>query len=101
MTKPKARGAYGRLTKPAPDPEPEAGTGSLADRVRADAAKRTPPRQRETPLYGRAKQGLPQLNVRIEADTKRRLERYCFEHGVLMADVVDRVIREHLDREGA
>ena len=89
------------LAKPATTkarrPRAKAPTGdTLADRVRAEASKRPPRRQRTTPEYGRAAEGYPQLNVRVTPEAKRRLERYCFEHGVLKADVVDVLILDNL-----
>ena len=65
----------------------------LADRI---LAAREPAPERSTPVYGRAKQGHPQLNVRVPADIKRRLQRYCFEHEVEMSEVIERLIDEHV-----
>ena len=115
MSDPKPRGAYDRLRrKPEPEAEPErlegevelfeakpkaskaskASTDALADRARA--VKRPPRRERKSPLYGRAADGYHQLNVRIRPEAKRKLEMYCFEHRVLMADVVEALILEHV-----
>lgn len=117
MSDPKPRGAYDRLRrkpKAEAEPEPErlegevelfeakpkaskaskASTDALADRARA--VKRPPRRERKSPLYGRAKAGFAQLNVRVTPEAKRRLERYCFEHELLMADVVEALILEHV-----
>ena len=111
MSDPKPRGAYDRLRrKPEPEAEPERLEGetelfeakpkaskaseTLADRARA--VTRPPRRERKSPLYGRAADGYHQLNVRIRPEAKRKLEMYCFEHRVLMADVVEALILEHV-----
>ena len=65
----------------------------LADRI---LAAREPKPERSTPVYGRAAKDYPQLNTRIRPDLKRRLERYCFERGLQMSEVVERLVDEHV-----
>ena len=77
------------------------GRAGSAGRRRARVAGPTPFAsaqrvKRRTPLYGRAAEGMLQLNVRVTLEAKRRLEHYCFEHTVLKADVIDLLILENL-----
>lgn len=119
MSEPKPTQKYVNLNAPEPAPiEPEPAPAAPAKarraskRSRATEANATEPKgaelaarirkaqppkpERSTPVYGRAKAGHPQLNVRVPPDVKRRLERYCFEHDVLMADVIERLILDHI-----
>lgn len=78
--------------EPAPQPKRQR-QRPLADRIKA---KRDPKPERQTPAYGRAARGHPQLNVRVDPDLKRRLERYCFEHGLEKSEVIEALIAEHV-----
>ena len=99
--KPKPTDKYDTIARPpAPAPDgdgapasPPVDDGGLADRIRAN---RAPKPERTTKVYGRAAAKMPQLNVRVPADLKRRLERYCFETGAQMSEVVEALIADHV-----
>jgi predicted HicB family RNase H-like nuclease len=102
MTKPaKARRAYDRLDPEAATPEQPAKASAEASSVaEAIRAARPPAPEPETKLYGRRAAGYRQLNVSVPPELHKRAKRWCDDRDVTLSELVEHLLRQHIEREG-